>query len=47
MATSPFGTRRTRRWIPWASIAVPSIGWLIFGLYPSIATIFYSFTQYS
>ena len=47
MATCPFGTRRTRRWIPWASIAVPSIGWLIFGLYPSLATVFYSFTQYS
>jgi raffinose/stachyose/melibiose transport system permease protein len=47
MATSPFGTRRTRRWIPWASIAVPSIGWMVFGLYPSLATVFYSFTQYS
>jgi raffinose/stachyose/melibiose transport system permease protein len=47
MATCPFGTRRTRRWIPWASIAVPSIGWLVFGLYPSLATVFYSFTQYS
>jgi len=47
MAVSPFGTRRTRRWIPWLSIAVPSIGWLIFGLYPSLATVFYSFTQYS
>ena len=47
MATCPFGTRRTRRWIPWASIAVPSIGWLVFGLYPSLATVYYSFTQYS
>jgi raffinose/stachyose/melibiose transport system permease protein len=47
MAVSPFGTRRTRRWIPWLSIAVPSIGWLVFGLYPSLATVFYSFTQYS
>ena len=47
MATCPFGTRRTRRWIPWASIAVPSIGWLVFGLYPSLATVLYSFTQYS
>ncbi|MEW1842186.1 sugar ABC transporter permease [Nonomuraea angiospora] len=47
MAGSPFGTRRTRRWIPWASIAIPGIGWLLFGLYPSLATIGYSFTQYS
>ena len=47
MALSPFGTRRTRRWIPWLSIAVPSIGWLVFGLYPSLATAVYSFTQYS
>lgn len=43
----PFGTRRTRPWIPWLSIAVPGAGWLIFGLFPSVATIFYSFTQYS
>jgi len=47
MNTCPFGTRRTRRWIPWLSIAVPTIGWLVFGLYPSLATVFYSFTQYS
>ncbi|HEX4788802.1 MAG TPA: sugar ABC transporter permease [Actinospica sp.] len=47
MATSPFGTQRTRRWIPWASIAIPSIGWMVFGLYPSLATAFYSFTRYS
>ena len=47
MATSPFGTRRTRRWIPWLSIAVPTLGWLVFGLYPSLATAAYSFTQYS
>ncbi|HEY3868101.1 MAG TPA: sugar ABC transporter permease [Actinocrinis sp.] len=47
MSTCPFGTSRTRRWIPWLSIAVPTIGWLVFGLYPSIATIAYSFTQYS
>ncbi|MFF4619038.1 carbohydrate ABC transporter permease [Nonomuraea jabiensis] len=47
MAGSPFGTRRTRRWIPWASIAIPGIGWLLFGLYPSLATVGYSFTQYS
>lgn len=47
MSTCPFGTRRTRRWIPWLSIAVPTIGWLVFGLYPSIATVAYSFTQYS
>ncbi|MFE0464063.1 carbohydrate ABC transporter permease [Kitasatospora sp. NPDC058965] len=47
MSTCPFGTRRTRRWIPWLSIAVPSIGWLTFGLYPSLATVYYSFTDYS
>jgi ABC-type sugar transport system permease subunit len=47
VATCPFGTSRTRRFIPWLSIAIPGAGWLIFGLYPSIATIFYSFTQYS
>jgi raffinose/stachyose/melibiose transport system permease protein len=47
MAVSPFGTRRTRRWIPWLSIAVPALGWLAFGLYPSIATVYYSFTNYS
>ena len=47
MATCPFGTRRTRRWIPWLSISVPTIGWLVFGLYPSLATVVYSFTQYS
>lgn len=46
-STCPFGTHRTRRLIPWASIAIPGAGWLIFGLYPSIATIAYSFTQYS
>jgi raffinose/stachyose/melibiose transport system permease protein len=43
----PFGTRRTRRFIPWASIAIPGAGWLLFGLYPSLATIGYSFTRYS
>ncbi|GAA4205997.1 carbohydrate ABC transporter permease [Actinocatenispora rupis] len=42
-----FGTNRTRRWIPWASIAIPGAGWLLFGLYPSLATIGYSFTRYS
>jgi raffinose/stachyose/melibiose transport system permease protein len=42
-----FGTPRTRRFIPWASIAIPGLGWLVFGLYPSLATIGYSFTQYS
>ncbi|GIH18638.1 carbohydrate ABC transporter permease [Rugosimonospora africana] len=42
-----FGTPRTRRFIPWASIAIPGLGWLLFGLYPSLATIGYSFTQYS
>ncbi|QMU69362.1 carbohydrate ABC transporter permease [Streptacidiphilus sp. P02-A3a] len=47
MSTCPFGTRRTSRWIPWLSIAVPSIGWLTFGLYPSLATVYYSFTNYS
>jgi raffinose/stachyose/melibiose transport system permease protein len=47
MNTCPFGTRRTRRWIPWLSISIPTIGWLVFGLYPSLATVFYSFTQYS
>lgn len=47
MTTFPFGTRRTRRFIPWVSIAVPALGWLIFGLYPSFATIGYSFTKYS
>ena len=47
MATCPFGTSRSRRYIPWLSISIPAAGWLIFGLYPSIATIFYSFTQYS
>nr|WP_055502158.1 sugar ABC transporter permease [Nonomuraea pusilla] len=47
MAAGPFGTRRTRRLIPWASIAIPGIGWLLFGLYPSLATVGYSFTQYS
>jgi raffinose/stachyose/melibiose transport system permease protein len=47
VATCPFGTSRSRRYIPWLSIAVPGAGWLIFGLYPSVATIFYSFTQYS
>jgi raffinose/stachyose/melibiose transport system permease protein len=47
MAISPFGTRRTRQWIPWASIAIPAVGWLTFTLYPSAATFFYSFTQYS
>jgi raffinose/stachyose/melibiose transport system permease protein len=43
----PFGTRRTRRWIPWLSISVPALGWLAFVLYPSAATIYYSLTQYS
>lgn len=43
----PFGRGRTRRWIPWLSIAIPGLGWLIFGLYPSFATVFYSLTQYS
>jgi raffinose/stachyose/melibiose transport system permease protein len=47
VSTCPFGTRKTRRWIPWLSITVPAIGWLAFGLYPSLATIYYSFTQYS
>jgi raffinose/stachyose/melibiose transport system permease protein len=47
VSTSPFGTRRTRRWIPWLSIAVPTIGWLTFGLYPSLATVYYSFTNYT
>lgn len=46
-AVIPFGTRRTRRWIPWLSIAVPALGWLTFGLYPSLATVYYSLTQYS
>lgn len=43
----PFGTNRSRRYIPWLSIAIPALGWLVFGLYPSFATVFYSFTQYS
>ncbi|MFF4315259.1 carbohydrate ABC transporter permease [Streptomyces sp. 900105755] len=47
MSTCPFGTRRTRRWIPWLSISVPTVGWLVFGLYPSLATVYYSLTQYS
>ncbi|MEV4969908.1 carbohydrate ABC transporter permease [Streptomyces scopuliridis] len=47
MARCPFGTQRTRRFIPWASIAIPGAGWLLFGLYPSLATIGYSFTRYS
>lgn len=47
MARCPFGNQRTRRFIPWASIAIPGAGWLLFGLYPSLATIGYSFTQYS
>lgn len=47
MARCPFGTQRTRRFIPWASIAIPGAGWLLFGLFPSLATIGYSFTQYS
>lgn len=47
MARCPFGTQRTRRFIPWASIAIPGAGWLMFGLYPSLATILYSFTRYS
>jgi raffinose/stachyose/melibiose transport system permease protein len=47
MAICPFGTRRTRRWIPWLSISVPALGWLVFGLYPSFATVYYSFTNYS
>lgn len=47
MTPCPFGSRRTRRWIPWLSISVPALGWLVFGLYPSFATVYYSFTQYS
>ncbi|MFE5096933.1 carbohydrate ABC transporter permease [Streptomyces sp. NPDC056638] len=47
MARCPFGTQRTRRFIPWVSIAIPGAGWLLFGLYPSLATIGYSFTRYS
>ncbi|MER8085041.1 carbohydrate ABC transporter permease [Streptomyces sp. NPDC087532] len=47
MARCPFGNQRTRRFIPWASIAIPGAGWLLFGLYPSLATIGYSFTRYS
>jgi ABC-type sugar transport system permease subunit len=47
VTTCPFGTRRTRRWIPWLSISIPALGWLVFVLYPSIATIYYSLTQYS
>jgi raffinose/stachyose/melibiose transport system permease protein len=43
----PFGTKRTQRWIPFASISLPALGWLLFGLFPSLATIFYSLTQYS
>ena len=35
MTACPFGTRRTRRWIPWLSISVPTLGWLVFVLYPS------------
>ncbi len=47
MARSPFGTQRTRGYIPWLSIAIPAAGWLTFGLYPSAATLFYSLTRYS
>ena len=47
MTACPFGSRRTRRWIPWLSISVPTLGWLVFVLYPSAATIYYSLTQYS
>ncbi|MFJ6569225.1 carbohydrate ABC transporter permease [Streptomyces sp. NPDC091292] len=47
MSRCLFGTPRTRRFIPWASVAIPGLGWLLFGLYPSLATIGYSFTQYS
>jgi raffinose/stachyose/melibiose transport system permease protein len=47
MTTCLFGTRRTRRFIPWLSISVPTLGWMVFVLYPSAATIFYSLTQYS
>jgi raffinose/stachyose/melibiose transport system permease protein len=47
VTSCPFGTRRTRRWIPWLSISIPALGWLVFVLYPSIATIYYSLTQYS
>lgn len=47
MTACPFGTRRTRRWIPWLSISVPALGWLVFVLYPSAATVYYSLTQYS
>ena len=46
-ATVPFGTRRQARWLPFLSVALPGIGWILFGLYPSLATIFYSLTQYS
>jgi raffinose/stachyose/melibiose transport system permease protein len=47
MTTCLFGTRRTRRFIPWLSISIPTLGWLVFVLYPSAATIYYSLTQYS
>jgi raffinose/stachyose/melibiose transport system permease protein len=47
VTSCPFGTRRTRRWIPWLSISIPALGWLVFVLYPSIATVYYSLTQYS
>lgn len=43
----PFGTQRTRAYIPWLSVSVPAAGWLIFGLFPSAATVVYSLTQYS
>lgn len=43
----PFGTSRSRRWIPLLSISIPGLGWLLFGFYPTIATFFYSLTQYS
>lgn len=46
-AVIPFGTRRQARWLPIASVALPGLGWILFGLYPSLATVFYSLTEYS
>jgi raffinose/stachyose/melibiose transport system permease protein len=43
----PFGRGRRARWIPILSIAVPGLGWLLFGAYPTLATFFYSLTKYS
>jgi raffinose/stachyose/melibiose transport system permease protein len=43
----PFGSGRRRRWIPIFSVLLPGLGWLLFGFYPTIATFFYSLTQYS